>query len=130
MILFRESMVLLILSGSKTVTRRRGKRRWKVGAIHQCYTRPAFARPPGVPFARVRIVSLHFELSVGHSTMPLSNRWDGLMLARDAEGRREGFLNWNDFRAAYAIINGGIESWHEPCFRVEFELVPEEDSHA
>ena len=50
MILFKPEHVPMILSGRKTQTRRLGKKRWRVGAIHQCKT-SLF----GESFARVRI---------------------------------------------------------------------------
>ena len=121
MILFKPAMVPLILSGQKTVTRRRGKCRWRVGAIHQAYTRPAFARPPGQPFARVRIVSVVREERLGDAVIYLVHDWQrGSALEEDA--LREGFLSWPAFLNAWAGMHGesGID---EPCWRVEFELV-------
>jgi hypothetical protein len=38
MILFKPEHVPMILDGTKTQTRRKGKRRWKVGSIHQAKT--------------------------------------------------------------------------------------------
>jgi len=120
-ILFKESMVPLILNGTKTVTRRRGKCRWRVGAIHLIYTRPPFSRNPGKPVARVRIVSVTFETSPGSSIAPLKGR-DGLVRAKDIEAGREGFHSWGMFLGTYALINGG-SALREDSYRVEFELV-------
>ena len=43
-------------------------------------------------------------------------------MALAAEAPREGFGTWEEFKAAYRGING-MDSWGEPCWRVEFELV-------
>ena len=112
MILFKPEMAQAILEGRKTITRRRGRRRWNVGAVHQCYTRPAFANPPGKPFGRVQIVSL-FEESYPGQGASISEQ-------RDAEW--EGFRSWSEFCKAYACINGG-HTLAEPCWRVSFKLV-------
>lgn len=61
MILFRPEHVEPILSGRKTQTRRLGKRRWKVGGIHGCYTRPPFAKGGAKPFCRVRVTGVRRE---------------------------------------------------------------------
>lgn len=61
MILFKPEHVPMILAGRKTQTRRLGKRRWRVGAIHACYTRPPFAKGGAEPFCRVRILSVRRE---------------------------------------------------------------------
>jgi len=118
MILCTPEMAQAILDGRKTVTRRRWKRpRVKVGAIHQCYTRPAFARPPGKPFARVRIVSVLEERWCGAYAVPR-------IATLYAEARREGFATWDDFEAAYTAINGR-PAMRQPCYRVEFRLEAE-----
>ena len=123
MILFKESMVPLILNGTKTVTRRRGKCRWRVGAIHQCYTRPAFARPPGKPFARVRIVSVTQQTWPGQSVLRPVHATIGARREHDRrEAILEGFPSWHDFCEAYRKINGEA-SWGDPCWRVEFIVV-------
>ena len=56
MILFKAEHVHPILEGRKTQTRRLGKRRWNVGAVHQCRTQLF-----GEPFARVEIVAVRQE---------------------------------------------------------------------
>ena len=125
MILFTPEMAEAILAGRKTVTRRRWKKpRVKVGAIHQCYTRPAFARPPGKPFARVRIVDVTYEdKPFGICTY----RGDGKMPRSSVmtEVGAEGFDSaWplDEFCRVYKQINGE-NALEEPCYRVEFELV-------
>ena len=61
MILFKSQHAKLILSGQKTQTRRLGRKRWNVGSVRKCYIRPPFARPPGAPFASVRILRVWQE---------------------------------------------------------------------
>jgi hypothetical protein len=56
MILFKSEHIAPILDGRKTQTRRLGKRRWNIGAVHQCRTRMLDASST---FARVEIVELH-----------------------------------------------------------------------
>ena len=136
MILFKPEMKRAILEGRKTVTRRRWKKpRVKVGAIHQLYTRPAFARQPGEPFARVRIVDVFHEKYPGEHVrrefeMPHStgvNWWEDWI---EDEARREGFASWADFQWAYLCVNvtrkalrqGAASPLDEPCYRVEFVL--------
>jgi len=122
MILFTPEMAQAIVEGCKTVTRRRWKKpRVRVGALHLLYTRPAFARPPGKPFARVRIVNVWPEDYVGQVV------YDAPSLSISGppvrpEANREGFGLWREFCAAYEKINGK-GSLKEPCVRVEFELV-------
>ncbi len=122
MILFREDMKQAILNGRKTVTRRRGKCRWCVGAEHLLYTRPAFARPPGKPFARVRIVGVSREESVGRWLYHRQGGGPVHRLDAEREAQREGFDSWFGFREAYQEINGD-RSFEESCWRVEFALV-------
>lgn len=116
MILFTPEMAQAILDGRKTVTRRRWKKpRVKVGGLHQCYTRPAFARPPGKPFARVRIVNVAFEWGV----------MGGLTREQqEAEAGLEGFATRLDFYDAWYAINGP-DSVYDGTYRVEFRLEAE-----
>ena len=116
-ILFRPDMVPLILSGCKTVTRRRGKKRWNVDAIHQAWTKRG-----GPAFARVLIVSVNQEAAPGSPDgLLMSDRW------LTDESRYEGFAFWPDFEAAYVALNGGDPKvLRQPCWRVEFEVVTED----
>lgn len=56
MILFKPEHVDLILAGEKTETRRLGKKRWNVGAVHLCGTKLF-----GGTFARVKILDVYEE---------------------------------------------------------------------
>ena len=113
MILFRPDMAQAILEGRKTVTRRRGKCRWRVGAIHLIYTRPPFSRNPGKPVARVRIVSVTCEWGV----------MGGLTREQqEVEARLEGFATRLEFYDTWYAINGPYSA-HDTTWRVEFELV-------
>ena len=56
MILFKPEHMEPIINGRKTQTRRLGKKRWNVGAVHQCRT-SRFTDP----FARVRILTVRRE---------------------------------------------------------------------
>jgi len=114
MILFKPEMAAAILSGQKICTRRRGRKRWNVGAIHQCYTRMPWGKEPGKPFAKVRIVSVTREESPGSPGCGFV--WPS---GRKTEAEREGFASWVDFLAAYAEINGEA-ALRECCWRVHF----------
>ena len=111
MILFKEHNVSKILAGEKTVTRRRGRKRWNIGSIHQAKTRLF-----GEAFARLRIVSVLAE------DRPGSEIADGRDL--DADGRREGFRNWVDFAAAWMAMHGE-KALTESSWRIAFEVVKE-----
>ena len=118
MILFQPAMAQAILEGCKTVTRRVWKRpRVRVGSEHLCYTRPAFARPPGRPFARIRILAVDRERSVMACQLGV---WSDPAFLQ-SESEREGFPDFEAFRAAWCQMHGQYGLAH-PCFRVEFEL--------
>jgi hypothetical protein len=84
--LFKPEHVEPILSGRKTQTRRLGKKRWRVGAIHRCYVRPSFAKGGSESFASVEIISVRREclsdisdadiLAEGYDSFPAY--WDAL----------------------------------------------------
>jgi len=103
MISFKPEHVQPILEGRKTQTRRLGKKRWNVGAIHQCKTRLF----DGEPFARVRIKSVRMERLGDISSEDVT---------------REGYETRADFRAAWETIYGSpsddLEAWV-----VDFKLV-------
>jgi len=81
MILFKKQFINAILNGVKTKTRRRGKKRWNVGTVHQCQL-SYFDKEP---FAKVEILSVE-------------ERRLGEMTATDARaegfGAMGGFLDW------------------------------------
>lgn len=127
MILFKPEMAQAILEGRKTVTRRVGKKRWNVGAIRLCYTRPAFARPnPGKPFARIEVLSVTQEAFPGAA----APNWERAKTREDLrvvlafEAAREGFgvQGWGEFARAFRHMHGAA-ALDEPCYRVEFRLV-------
>lgn len=106
MLLFKPPHATLTCRGLKTATRRKGARRWRVGAVHKCYTRVPFARGGSKPFAAIRI------LSVERQTL-------GDMTEDDA--RKEGGYTLAEFRQLWCEMHGG---WN-PCeevWVVEFRL--------
>jgi hypothetical protein len=104
MISFKPEHVRPILEGRKTQTRRLGKKRWNVGAVHQCRTRLF----DGEPFASVRITSV---------------RRERLGEISDDDVEREGYKTLADFRGAWETIyrrpfENDLEVWV-----VDFKLV-------
>lgn len=118
MILFKPWKAEKILARKATVTRRRGRRRWRVASIHQARTRLF-----GKAFARLRILSVIREEYPGESDND----------DREAEARREGFETWAAFRAAFRAMHGH-EATTEACWRVSFvlheDVLPEKVSAA
>lgn len=106
MILFKPEHVLLILGGNKTQTRRLGKKRWNVGAVHQCRTQLV-----GEPFCRVRILDV---------------RQERLLEIATADAMAEGYASSSDFLCAFEAINGVVwdgEGGVNPLvWVVEFEV--------
>jgi hypothetical protein len=105
-IIFKKKHVTLINTGLKTVTRRKGKRRWKEGAVHQCYTELPLSG--GKPFARVRIERV-YEQELGAMT--------------EADASKEGGYTLSEFRQLWRDING---AWRpsENVWVVEFRKEP------
>lgn len=91
MLLFKHEHEAPILRGEKTETRRLWKRpRVRVGAIHRAYTRPAYVKPPGRPFAAIVI----------------RDRWVEPLVAIDERGARaEGYASVADYFDAFCRIN-------------------------
>lgn len=85
MILFKQEHVQPILEGRTTQTRRMGKKRWNVGAVHQCKTSYS-----SKPFATVRIESVWQEPLVDIS---------------QAAVEAEGYSNREEYIGAFARIN-------------------------
>jgi len=102
MILFKPEHVHPILEGRKTETRRLGKKRWNVDAIHQCRTRLF-----GQPFAKVRILEVRRE--------PL-----GALNNDDA--RAEGYESREAYREVWERIYGSWDA-NQLVWVVRFELV-------
>lgn len=93
LLLFHPEHVPKIINEQKDETRRMWaprKARPKVGSIHLAYTRPPFARPPGKPFARLKIVDCYKEM---------------LGLISPASVLSEGYLFYTDF------VTGWIDSY-------------------
>jgi hypothetical protein len=96
-ILFKPEHVAPILSGRKTQTRRLGKKRWNVGAVHQCQTK--MLRNDSV-FAHVLITGVWRQC--------LSDMTDDEVYA-------EGYDSFPEYCRALWRINGGgspdMELW-------------------
>lgn len=101
MILFKPEHVEPILSGRKTQTRRLGRKRWKVGSIHQCKLNYRTE-----PFTRVKVTAVRQER--------LGNIPEG-------DIRNQGYSSVKAYREAseriYGFWDPGAEVWV-----VEFEL--------
>ena len=100
--LFKPRFIEPILSGQKTQTRRKGKKRWNVGAIHQCRTSRF-----GEPFAHVKILDV---------------RRERLGKISPADAHAEGFKDNFAFWDAWAEIHGGMNG-SEEVWVVEFEAM-------
>jgi len=103
MILFKQKHVQLILDGIKTQTRRIGKKRWNIGAIHMCKT--SFKK--GADFAHVKILDAREELL-------------GDMTLEDAHA--EGYESIEDYKRVFIEIYG---AWNDemPVWVVDYKLV-------
>jgi len=100
MLLFKPEHVPLILDGAKTQTRRLGERRWKVGSIHKCYTKPPYTKGGSEPFARVEIVDV---------------RQERLLQITQGDALAEGYANVYSFVSAFCRINRNLRA---PCAAV------------
>lgn len=111
MLLFKTAHVEKILDGTKTQTRRAWKRcRVRVGSVHQCYTRPAWARPPGEAFASIRIIAV---------------RTEPLYEISAADAGREGYASVTEYLDAFRTINRlSLDELRSlpPVYVVDFEL--------
>ncbi len=102
MILFKKEHKPMILSGVKTQTRRKGKKRWNVGSIHMAKT--GFRKDDA--FARILITGVREE-RLGDIT--------------DEDSRKEGYASIEDYRYIFQFIYG---KWtpDETVHVVDFEL--------
>ena len=105
MMLFKPEHVDHILSGRKTQTRRMGKKRWNVGAIHQCQTK--MLRNDSV-FARVLIKDV---------------RRERLREMRPFDVYAEGYDRYSEYCEALERINGVKVDGDTEVWVVEFEVV-------
>lgn len=104
MILFKQEHVAPILDGRKTQTRRGGKKRWNLGAVHQCRTAMLKSE---TCFARVRILDVRREL---------------LAEISQEDALAEGYPSPAAYFEAWKRINR-TESIEGECWVVTFALV-------
>jgi hypothetical protein len=102
-ILFKPEHVEPILNGTKTQTRRLGKKRWNVGAVHQARTRMMDADSC---FASLRILAVERE--------PLG--W-----IDDLGAKFEGYDSRTAYLQAWNGINGPTQL-NTPVWVIEFEV--------
>jgi len=102
MILFKPEHVAPILTGRKTQTRRIGRRRWKVGSVHQART-----SYHGKPFAYLRIVAVRQE-RLGEITL--------------GDAVREGYNSISEYKEVFKRIYGHWDA-DMPVWVVDFEVV-------
>lgn len=110
MILFRPEHVAPIQRDEKTHTRRRGKRRWKVGSVHQARTNMPWQGEDG-HFADLRLLSIE-PTTLAQTT--------------DEDARLEGYPYREVYIEAYCLINGlGLSEavLSEPIWDLGFERV-------
>ncbi|MGB9886282.1 MAG: ASCH domain-containing protein [Moorellales bacterium] len=102
MLLFKPEHAELIVSGRKTQTRRLGRKRWKVGSVHQCRTSRR-----AKPFALVRITGV---------------RRERLGDISEEDVRREGYGSVEAYRKAFERVYGFWDPEAE-VWVVDFEPV-------
>jgi len=106
MILFKSEYIESILNGTKTQTRRAGKKRWNVGSVHQCQTQ--LFKNNSV-FAKVEILDV-YEERLGDIS--------------ESDAQIEGGYDRNTFAAVWARINGRYEP-NLQVWVVKFKVVTE-----
>ncbi|MCF8009275.1 MAG: ASCH domain-containing protein [Halanaerobiales bacterium] len=106
MILFKQEHVNPILRGRKTQTRRTGKKRWNIGAIHQARTNMPWQGDEG-HFADIKILDVRKEKLKDLSVQDLC---------------AEGYDTYDQFWDIWKEINGEL-NLEEEINVVEFEVV-------
>jgi hypothetical protein len=109
-ILFKPEHVPMILSRRKTQTRRVGKKRWNVGAVHQCQTR--MLKNDSV-FCHVRILDV---------------RRERLREMRPGDIYAEGYDRYSEYMDALERINGVKFTGDDEVWVVEFKVEAPEAS--
>lgn len=106
MILFKPEHVAPIIQGRKTQTRRIGKRRWRIGSIHQAKLN--FSKGSR-PFAKLRILAV---------------RQERLGDISEEDAKAEGYSSIE----AYKEVFGRIYGWWDPdvlVWVIDFEVMPD-----
>lgn len=91
MILFKHEHVKPILNGTKTQTRRTGKKRWKIGAIRQAKT----GYNKDSEFAKIKVLAIRQE-KLGDITYPDAVREGYKTIAEYVEVFERIYGFWND----------------------------------
>lgn len=105
MILFKHEHVKPILNGTKTQTRRTGKKRWKIGAIRQAKT----GYKKESEFAKLKILAIREE--------PLGD-------ITEADALAEGYNTIAEYKEVFERIYGFWDS-ALPVWVLDFEKVAE-----
>jgi len=104
MILFKPEHKDLILKDEKTQTRRRGKLRWKIGAVHQAKLN---FNKGSKPFAHLKIIAVREE-RLGD-------------ISKD-DAQREGYASVDEYIQVFKQIYGGWDP-EEKVWVIDFERV-------
>lgn len=105
MILFKPEHIPPILSGRKTQTRRFGRKRWNVGAVHQCQTR------------------MLDNSSVFAHAVILDVRQERLRSISHDDAVAEGYTGIGTYLHAFYEINHMATDWDPPVWVVSFGVI-------